>query len=231
MGKILPTKTNLLNLNKTIELSIQGQNLLEKKKYILIKEKDKYKEKEKMLENEVNELKEEAFNLLKKAIINMGIDEIVKLSKEMPLEEKIDIKQKSIMGVEIPSVIIEKKMDIDSLDYTGVEVSTGKTTNSQKTDVVDILNYGLYNTTITLDDSRIKFVELKEKIIELSAIKNTIDRLEEAIEKVRTRANSLKEIIIPEKQREKKEIEETLEERDREEFSRLKMIKNNNYKK
>ena len=42
MSDILPTKSNLIKLKKTITLSKQGQELLEKKKYILIKEKEKY---------------------------------------------------------------------------------------------------------------------------------------------------------------------------------------------
>ena len=42
MSDILPTKSNLIKLKKTIILAKQGQELLEKKKYILMKEVEKY---------------------------------------------------------------------------------------------------------------------------------------------------------------------------------------------
>ena len=53
MSDILPTKSNLIKLKKTIILAKQGQELLEKKKYILMKEVEKYmpdyKEQKKLL--------------------------------------------------------------------------------------------------------------------------------------------------------------------------------------
>ena len=59
----------------------------------------------------------------------------------------------------------------------------------------------------------------------LTELENTIKRLEIAITKVRMRSNALENIIIPRDEKISKKIQETLEEKDREDFSRLKLIK------
>ena len=103
------------------------------------------------------------------------------------------------MGVEIPSIIYEKQ--------------------NQKTMI------GLYNTNIQVDEAIEIFTKIKTEIIELAEIENTILRINKAIEKVKKRSNALKDIIIPEEKQQIKTIEGILEEREREEFARLKIIK------
>ena len=41
MNEYLPTKTNLMRIQDSIRLSKQGQELLERKRMILVKEKEK----------------------------------------------------------------------------------------------------------------------------------------------------------------------------------------------
>ena len=65
-------------------------------------------------------------------------------------------------------------------------------------------------------------------MIDLARLEITISRLDTAIEKVQKRSNSLKDIIIPNYEKDEKRIQDILEERDREEFVRMKMIKNKN---
>ena len=84
---------------------------------------------------------------------------------------------------------------------------------------------GLYNTNIQVDEAIEIFTKIKTEIIELAEIENTILRINKAIEKVKKRSNALKDIIIPEEKQQIKTIEGILEEREREEFSRLKVIK------
>ena len=69
------------------------------------------------------------------------------------------------------------------------------------------------------------FNEIKKATIELAELENTILRINKAVEKVKKRSNALKDIIIPEDIEKIKKIQSILEERGREEFSRLKIIK------
>ena len=201
MNEYLPTKTNLMRLQSAIKLSKQGQTLLEQKKMILVNEKEKYEEKAKKLRHEINILFQEGYDFLKETSMDMGMDGIEKTSRTIKSEDEIDIKYKTIMGVEIPSIIWINKFDI---------------TNEK---------YNFYTTTISLDKTVCKFNEIKKIIIELTEIENTVKRLEIAIIKVQTRSNALQNIIIPEQQNIANSIANALEEKEREDFSRLKIIK------
>ena len=87
------------------------------------------------------------------------------------------------------------------------------------------INFGLLDTTISVDEAIIAFKKLKILLVNLTKLEIIIKRLNNAIEKVQKRSNSLKDIIIPNYEKYEKHIQEILEERDREEFTRMKMIK------
>ena len=195
----LPTKNNLMKIKGKLKLSSQGQELLEKKKIILEMEKEKHKKNLQEKRENLEKLFNEGINKIKIASIDIGLEELKDISEEVDFKQKIDIKYKTVMGVEIPSIIYEKQ--------------------KQKTMI------GLYNTNIQLDEAIEIFTKIKIEIIELAEIENTILRINKAIEKVKKRSNALKDIIIPEEKQQIKTIESILEEREREEFSRLKVIK------
>ena len=188
----LPTKNNLLKIKANLKLSKQGHELLEKKKFILTVEKNKYIKQQKKLKEEINKLFEEGYTALNNASIDIGIDELINISDGIKTEKSIDIKYKSIMGVEIPSIVY----DIQDLE----------------------LSYGLYSTTISVDETILKFIQIKRAIIQLAEIDNILFRLNKSIQKVQKRSNALNDIIIPNN-------EKIAEEREREEFTRLKVMK------
>ena len=200
MADILPTKSNLINLKKTIALSKQGQSLLEKKKYIIMREKEKYIGKKEQIEEAFKEQYQKAFYMLQNANVDIGINKVSNIAYNIENDDKLDIKYKTIMGVEIPIVAFEQ---------------------NEKPE----LTFGLLGTTITLDEAIVELQKLKKILIDLTEIEVIIKRLDEAILKVQKRSNSLKDIIIPDYEKQEKRIQETLDERDREEFTRMKMIK------
>ena len=200
MADILPTKSNLINLKKTIALSKQGQSLLEKKKYILMREKEKYIGKKQQIEEAFKEQYKKAFYMLQNANVDIGINKVSNIAYNIEIDDTLDIKYKTVMGVEIPIVAFDGREKPE-------------------------LTFGLLDTTITLDEAIVEFQKLKKILVDLTEIEIIIKRLNEAILKVQKRSNSLKDIIIPDYERQQKKIQETLDERDREEFTRMKMIK------
>ena len=173
--------------------------LLEQKRMILKRELEKYIDKEKKLKEQYLKILEEAIYHLKIANIEIGLDSMINISDGIKIDNSIDIKYKTIMGVEIPSIVPEES-----------EIS---------------INYGLYNTTTSVDEAILKFNEVKKFILELAQIENTIFRIENSIEKVQRRANALKEIIIPSEEKIAAEIQNILDENEKEEFVRLKKLK------
>lgn len=195
----LPTKTNLMKLQESLKITKQGHELLERKRLILTKELEKYKEKGNSLIKEVYDMMENGKALIRNANIDIGIDNLINISYGVKIDDYIDIKNITLMGTEIPSAV-------------------------HNPEVVK-RNYGFYNTTNTVDEAVFRFNEIQEKLIELAILQNTIDRLEKSIEKVRTRSNALQNIIIPQDEKILKDISDKLDERDREEFARLKVVK------
>ena len=76
-----------------------------------------------------------------------------------------------------------------------------------------------------MDEARIAFTKVKELTLQLSMVENSAYRLAVAIKKTQKRANALKNITIPHYVQLSKDISEALEEKEREEFTRLKVIK------
>lgn len=128
------------------------------------------------------------------------MDDMLDISDGIKTDTKLDIKYKTIMGVEIPSVIMPE---------------TERPT----------FHYGLYNTTFSVDEAIVKFMKVKQYILELAQLENIIFRLEKNIEKVQRRSNALKEIIIPADEKVAREIQNILDENEKEEFIRLKKLK------
>ncbi len=195
----LPTKSNLIKQKKALDITKQGYELLERKRLILTKELEKYKNQASIIQEEVYRLMGEGKELVKKVNIDIGLDNFVNIANGVKIDDYIDIKNITLMGCEIPSAV-------------------------HKQEVVK-RNYGFYNTTSSVDEAIIKFNEIQEKLIEYAIIENTIYRLSKESGKVRERANALKNIIIPENEKKVKNISEQIDEREREEFARLKVVK------
>ena len=70
-----------------------------------------------------------------------------------------------------------------------------------------------------------EFEKVKELSIRLSMIENAAIRLAANIKKTQKRANALKNITIPRYETLTRDIQNALEEKEREEFTRLKVIK------
>ncbi len=196
----LPTKNNLMRLKENLKLSIQGRELLEKKKIILSMEKTKYQKKAKEQLENVQALLKKAYTSYIKATIDTGVDNLIDISNGMNFEDILDIKYKTIMGVEIPSIVYEPKQAS--------------------------INYSLYDTTSAVDSTIIDFNSIKSELVAYAETLNTVIKLEKNIEKVSKRSNALGDMIIPQTQSSISEIQDILEEREREEFTRLKVIKN-----
>ncbi|HIV26107.1 MAG TPA: V-type ATP synthase subunit D [Candidatus Scatomonas pullistercoris] len=194
-----PTKGNLMLAKNSLDLAKMGYDLMDKKRNILIREIMDLIEKAKDIQAQIDTTFREAYAALQTANIENGIDYVQTISYTVPLEESVRIKTRSIMGVEIP---------LAEADPSGTAPT-----------------YAFYTTRESMDQARIAFTKVKELTIQLSMVENAAYRLAVAIKKTQKRANALKNITIPHYVQLSKEISEALEEKDREEFTRLKVIK------
>lgn len=197
-----PTKGNLILAKNSLELSKQGFELMDKKRNILIRELMDLIAEATDLQEEIDTTFTNAYRALQKANIQMGIHEVEQISLGVPVEDSIRIKRRSVMGTEIPKVEYEEKPVKPA--------------------------YSFYHTKMAVDEACQQFEKVKRLTIRLAEVENSAYRLAYNIKKTQKRANALSNITIPRYERLTKEIQEYLEEKEREEFTRLKVIKKMN---
>ena len=194
-----PTKGNLILAKNSLSLATMGYGLMDKKRNILIRELMGLIDEAKGIQAEIDTTFRAAYEALQKANIELGINYVQEIGLSVPVDDGVKIKARSIMGTEIPLV----QQEGGSME----------------------LAYGLNSTTETLDEARYLFERVKELTIKLSMVENSAYRLANSIKKTQKRANALKNITIPRYEELTRTISNALEEKDREEFTRLKVIK------
>ena len=194
-----PTKGNLILAKNSLSLATMGYGLMDKKRNILIRELMGLIDEAKDIQSEIDATFTAAYQALQQANIELGIHYVQEIGMSVPVEDSIRIKVRSIMGTEIPLV----QHEAPPLTPT----------------------YAFGDTTQSLDEARMKFEKVKELTIKLSMVENSAYRLATNIKKTQKRANALKNITIPSYETLTKNITNALEEKDREEFTRLKVIK------
>lgn len=199
----VPTKGNLISTKKSLALSKVGFELMDKKRNILIREMMTLIDRANVIQDQIDTAYTQAYAILQKANITLGYCE--EISYSIPVEQSLTLNYKSIMGVEIPILHMDTEHRAE-------------------------LHYGLYSTNSLLDETRVKFTQVKILTAELAEVENSVYRLADAIKKTQKRANALKNIMIPKFEADIKFISAALDEKDREEFSRLKVIKHNKNK-
>ena len=200
-----PTKGNLILAKNSLALSLQGFDLMDKKRNILIREMMNLIDEAKGIQSQIDVTFREAYGALQRANMEIGINTVQTISYTVPIEDSIRIKTRSIMGTEIPLVEADTRPAFPT--------------------------YAYYSTNIALDQAKASFEKVKQLSIKLSMIENSAYRLANNIKKTQKRANALKNITIPRYTVLTKDIQNALEEKEREEFTRLKVIKRMQSKK
>ena len=95
---------------------------------------------------------------------------------------------------------------------------------------LNVIPYGLEESNSRIDEAYFQFQKVKETTMLLAEVDNTVYRLAHAISTTQKRANALKNIVIPRYEAQIRNISADLEEKEREEFSRMKVIKANKEK-
>jgi len=195
-----PTKGNLMIARNTLRMSRQGYDLLDKKRNVLIRELMELNEKAREIQAGMERVFKEAYAALQSANIELGISNVEHISYGVPAETSVRIRARSVMGVEIPLVTYENRTDRKPF-------------------------FGLVNSSSSLDTAVQKFNAVKDLIVLLAMYENAAYRLAVSIKKTQIRANALKNVSIPRYEALVKSIKETLDERERDDFARLKVIK------
>lgn len=197
---VSPTRINLIQTKKTLKLAESGREVLERKRDILLRElRNSIYEAERAREDLLAALAK-AYKNLREANMAKGSETIANVALGSNAEANYRIDYKSIMGVTVPVVEFQSE-------------------NNVKPD------YGFANTNVELDQTFKQFQKILELIADLARAEGTTFQIANDVRRTQRRVNALNYVLIPRYKSIAKSIELVLEEKDREEFVRTKIIK------
>lgn len=203
MSKILPgtktTRMELLRLKNRMRLAERGHNLLKEKRDSLIMEFFNAIAEIKETRQTVESALSEAFSALTQAKMIMGPSRVVEFANASNVKSELGISTRSMMGVRVPVLSI--------------------------TQTTPDLPYSLTDSSARLDLMSSKFQEALKSIVKLAEIESTVKRLALEIERTKRRVSALETVVIPRLDATARFVKLALEEREREDFFRTKMIR------
>lgn len=198
--KVRPTRINLIQTKRTLEQSKSGLELLERKRDVLIRELRNFTYDAKKLREEINSVLARAYQSLIKSKVMTGSGTVENVALAFLLKENFDLDHRSIMGVPVPIVNFQMKDDVKP-------------------------DYGFVDTSAMLDKAFKEFSNVLEHIAQLAEIEGAAFKIADEVQKTQKRVNALKHVFIPKYSEIVKRIELVLEEKEREEFIRMKTAK------
>lgn len=197
---ISPTRINLIQTKKTLQLAESGREVLERKRDILLRElRNSIYDAEHAREELVAALTK-AYVSLTEANIAKGSETVANVALGSTLQANYIVDYRSIMGVTVPSVEFQGEADAKP-------------------------EYGFASTSADLDKAFKQFHKVLELLADVARAEGTTFQIANDVKRTQRRVNALNHVLIPRYRNTAKWIEQVLEEKDREEFVRTKIIK------
>ena len=201
MGKlnVAPTKSNLLNLSRQLAFAEEGYDLLEQKRQILIFELMSRLVVVREVEQGAADVLSRAHGALREAHLDIGSDALDRASLAVCMDHQVQLTEQHLMGMKIPKVTVR------------VEPVSAQ--------------FGVVGTSANADLAMSRFVEVLPLLAQLAELENAVVRLARELRKTQRRCNALSRIFIPDYRETIAYVMAALEERERESFVILKMIR------
>jgi V/A-type H+-transporting ATPase subunit D len=197
---VSPTKSNLLNLKRQLAFAEEGYDLLDQKRQILIFELMSRLDRARDAEKRVEATLQRAYAALREARLEVGSEGLDRAALGVRMDHEVDLSLQPMMGMRIARV-------------AGRVAPAGT-------------QFGLGGTSAHTDLAMQRFVEALPLLAELAELENAVMRLARELRKTQRRCNALSKIFIPAHKETISYISGSLEERERESFTILKMIRN-----
>lgn len=197
---IAPTKSNLLAIKEQLSVAVNGYELLEQKREILVMELMKMVERVKLLESELDKQIAKSYPALKNMLKTVGGDRAERIAHAV----KYDFNMK------------EKKITAGGMTFDSIDVELPQ----------QQLFYSFMGSFTDSDKVMVEFFNLLKLLTELAGIRTVAWRLATEVKKTQRRVNALDKMVIPQAKETKVYIESVLEERERENTFVLKSLKN-----
>lgn len=198
--KILPTKINLITLKRNVKLVRVIKRLLENKREVLLLYLRNFANEYEKYFNEVSAELKEIYGEYLDAISVEGLDRMSKIATSTPSSLMITTNVRTVFGVKIPTLTVDKQ-------------------------TIPAQSLGVLEVTPKLVRSQERLKDTLDKIIRLAELEATIRLLVLELKKTQRLINAVDYSILPSYNSSLKYIKMVLEDRQREEFVRLKVVR------
>jgi V/A-type H+-transporting ATPase subunit D len=198
-SNVLPTKIELISTRRRLQTAVRVKKVLDDKREVLLKRLDEVIQHAAAARDKISQPLSDAYLALYDAYFKLGPLRLEGIAANTPPMVEAEVTVRRIVGVDVPSI----------------ELSENKVG----------MTYGFADTSVAVDRASRQMRKVLPSIFRAAEFENAIFRLAKELEKTQRLLNALEYMIIPRYEDSIRYIEQTLEEREREEFTRLKHVK------
>lgn len=197
---VAATKIELLKYKKSSEVAVMVQKILDDKRKVLLKNIEEMIDEASRARGGIWDPLQDIYGAVNEAYLALGPGTVDSVAGSTPPVMRVDVSVRRVVDVKIPA------LEVTEADSGGAP-------------------YGFADTNSSVDRAAKQIKELLPRICKAAEYENSIFGLAKALEKTQKLLNALENVIIPQYQEKIRFILGTLEEREREEFAKLKKVK------
>jgi V/A-type H+-transporting ATPase subunit D len=197
---VTATKIELFRYKRSNQVASMVQKILDDKRKVLLKNIEEMIAEAQKTRGGIWEPLQEIYQSVNESYLSLGVATVDSVAQSTPGVMEVESDVKRVVDVTIPVLSVTEK-DTKSIPY------------------------GFADTNASIDRGAKLIKNLLPKICKAAEYENSIFSLAKALEKTQKLLNALENVIIPQYKQRVRFILATLEEREREEFARLKKVK------
>ena len=197
---VTATKIELFKYKRSSQVASMVQKILDDKRKVLLKNIEEMIAEAQKTRGGIWEPLQEIYQSVNESYLSLGVATVDSVAQSTPAVMEVQSDVKRVVDVTIPVLSVTEK-DTKSIPY------------------------GFADTNASIDRGAKLIKDLLPKICKAAEYENSIFSLAKALEKTQKLLNALENVIIPQYKQRVRFILATLEEREREEFARLKKVK------
>ncbi len=201
--EFIKSKTQLLELKKDLKVMEEGRDILQHKRNVLIREILKHLDEVEEERQKLNSLVQEAYQMLKRAYMELGRDEVIQEVELISTKTSVEAKEKSFIGIPVPSIKYDYRLSESPVDAA--------------------------SESFFVDLARLAFIRATKKVLKLAELEIKAWKLAQELKKTVVRVNAVEKYYIPLFKKAVKDIEAALEEQELEFLSTIRKLKGKSY--
>ena len=197
---VTATKIELFKYKRSTQVASMVQKILDDKRKVLLKNIEEMIAEAQKTRGGIWDPLQDIYQSVNESYLSLGVGTVDSVAQSTPGVMEVESDVKRVVDVTIPVLSVTEK-DTKSIPY------------------------GFADTNASIDRGAKLIKDLLPKICKAAEYENSIFSLAKALEKTQKLLNALENVIIPQYKQRVRFILATLEEREREEFARLKKVK------